>query len=248
MTVTARERKTADRHRAKQLSSGLLTAERKGGTTGRRPRNRSWGLVSLSALLVVGMGLAVAAWGLHAGDREEVLALGEPVSKGQIIKRSDLVSASVAGVTGAIPVSDIALVVDKTAAVDLVVGQIVTSQMMTGTAVPAAGQATVGLALDPTRVPAAGLDPGDVVEVVAVPSADGVRSGTASIDQPEILTAEAQVYAVDGAPAAGGQVLLTLVVNAEAAVRIAAYSTQNRVAVIESAPSTDPGDIGAEGP
>ena len=52
-----------------------------------------------------------------------------------------------------------------------------------------------------------------------------------------MLADGASVYSVGGAATAGGQVLVTLVVDAADAARISAYSTQNRVAVVETAPA-----------
>ncbi|WP_224274301.1 SAF domain-containing protein [Nocardioides lacusdianchii] len=233
-TMTKQDRKAARGMHAP--APGLLAAGERRATQGGQ-RHRSWGLVTVAALSVLGTGLAVAAWGLHAGQKESVLALGEPVSKGQVIARDDLVTTSVSGVSGAIPVSEINTVVNQTAAVDLVDGQILTSQMFAASAVPASGEATVGLALDPARVPGAGLDPGDVVDVIAVPGGDTAQKDPAALDTPEVLAADASVYSVEGAATAGGQVLVTLVVDAADAARISAYSTQNRVAVVETAPA-----------
>jgi hypothetical protein len=233
-TMTKQDRKAARGMHAP--APGLLAAGERRATQGGQ-RHRSWGLVTVAALSVLGTGLAVAAWGLHAGQKESVLALGEPVSKGQVIARDDLVTTSVSGVSGAIPVSKINTVVNQTAAVDLVDGQILTSQMFAASAVPASGEATVGLALDPARVPGAGLDPGDVVDVIVVPGGDTAQKDSAALDTPEVLAADASVYSVEGAATAGGQVLVTLVVDAADAARISAYSTQNRVAVVETAPA-----------
>ena len=55
--------------------------------------------MTLAALLVVGLGLAVAAWGLRAGEKDSVLAVRTPIAKGHQIDRADLVSTSVAAVT-----------------------------------------------------------------------------------------------------------------------------------------------------
>lgn len=216
---------------------GLLSGSRRAATgPPGRQRHRSWGLVTLAALLVIGAGLAVAAWGLHVGQRESVLAVGEPIAKGHVIAREDLVSTSVAGVNGAIPVAQIDTLVGKTAVVDLVDGQILTAGMVTASPVPGAGQSTVGLALDPARVPGAGLDPGDVVDVIAVPATDTAQNDPTALDTPEVLAKGAEVYSVEGAAASGGQVLVTLIVDASDSGRISAYSTQNRIAIVETAP------------
>lgn len=215
---------------------GLLDGSRRpvfGPASGQR--NRSWGLVTLAALLTLGSGLGVAAYGLNAGEKESVIAVSGPIAKGHVIGREDLVTTSASGVGGAFPAGQVATVVGKSAAVDLVSGQILTSAMLSASQVPGPGKATVGLALDPSRVPGAGLGAGDVVDVIAVSAGDGGPGGKA-LDSPGVLARGAQVLAVAGAATAGGQVLLTVVVDVAAAARIAAYSTANRVAVVQTAP------------
>jgi hypothetical protein len=199
------------------------------------------GLVTLSALLVLGLGLGVAAWGLQVGDKASVLAIGEPVAKGQVVERGDLVSTSVSGVGGAVPVEEMDRVVGKTAGVDLVAGQILTPAMVAADPVPGPGRSVVGLALDPTRVPSAGLAPGDQVDVIAVPSGEDGQTDSAAAEAPGVLAEAAQVYAVGGEATGGGQLLLTVVVDAREAAEIAAASTQNRVAVVETAPDAGSG-------
>ena len=220
----------------------LLQGRRPLGTQ-QRPRVRSRGLVILAALLVIGTGLAVAVWGSRAGDRVSVLAVDAAVPKGQVIQREDLASVAVAGLDGAIPIEEVNSVAGQTAAVDLVRGQVLTGPAVTSDPVPAPGQSTLGLALEPSRVPGAGLTPGDVVDLIAVPTADGGGQGdTRALNSPRILAAGAQVFdvALDGDGSAGGLVLLTVVVDANQATRAAAYSTQNRVAVVESNPADAP--------
>jgi hypothetical protein len=215
----------------------LLSGQRKAATSPMRPRNRSMGLVVLAALLVIGCGLGVAAWGLSVGDKASVLAVGAPIAKGHVLDREDLVSVSVSGVDGAIPVENVDQVVGQAAAVDLVEGQVLTDGMVTSSPVPGEGEAIIGLALDLTRVPGAGLQPGDQVDVIAVPNSEGAPAGgkDAALDSPEVLAVSAEVYEVGGEAGAGSQVLLTLIVDEADASRVAAYSTQNRVAVVETA-------------
>jgi hypothetical protein len=238
MTMTTNSRESESRKPDRTPGAGLLAGGRRAATGPLKPRTRSWGLVTLAALLVIGLGLGIAAWGLQVGDKTSVLAVGQPVAKGQVVERADLVSKSVSGVGEAIPVEELDTVVGQTAAVDLVVGQILIPVMVAAEPVPAEGQSVVGLALDPTRVPSAGLTAGDQVDVVAVPAGEGAQAADqADTEAPEVLAAAAEVYAVAGEGTAGGQVLLTVVVDAEDAAKVAAYSTQNRVAVVETAPS-----------
>lgn len=181
--------------------------------------------------------LAVAAWGLRIGQREAVVAVAQPVTEGHVIERSDLTDASVAGVSGVIPLEEIDLVVGKAAAVDLLSGQTLTTAMVASDIVPTAEQATVGLALDPDRVPAAGLEAGDVVGIVPVPGDSKTEVLDSDLDRPTLLADAAEVFEVGGEATSGGEVLVTVIVDAADAGRIAAYATQNRVALVEVAPS-----------
>jgi len=241
VTTNSSDATRVDSRRPKKAAAtsggpGLLAGGRRAAAGPRRPRTRSWGLVTLAALLVIGLGLAVAAWGMTVGERTSVLAIGQSVAKGETIERSDLVSTPVAGVSGSIPVEDIGGVVGKTAAVDLVDGQILTKAMVTSDPLPGPGQSVVGLALEPARVPSAGLDAGDQVDVIAVPPTDANPTADEEI-APVVIAEDAQVLAVSGDALGGGQVLLTIVVKDNEAIDVASYSTQNRVAVVETAPS-----------
>ena len=213
----------------------------------RSGRRRSWSAVTLSALLVVASGLAVAAWGLHAGQKESVVTVRGDLVEGHVIERSDLASASVAGVGDSIPLAQIDTVVGKTTTVDLVAGQILTGAAITSSTMPAPGQAMVGLSLDPTRVPVLGLAAGDRVDVIAVPGPQdaGVSvatdGGQGDLDAPEVLATGAFVFSAQGDAVTGGQLQVTVVVASDAAARIAAYSTQDRLALVVTADGDGPG-------
>jgi hypothetical protein len=218
--------------------SALARRDTGGGRLPTRPRSR--GLITLAVLLVVGCALCGALLVSRAGDKTAVLAIGKPVAKGEVVERGDLVTTNVAGVSGAVLATDIDEVVGKTAATDLVAQQIVTDSMVTSDPVPGEGEALVGLALDPTRVPTAGLVPGDTVRVVAV--SDAKQGGSRDeADDPEVLAEAAEVYAVEGSATDGG-VVLTVVVPEGDAARVAAYSTGGRVAVVETAAAPAEGE------
>lgn len=203
-----------------------------------RTRSRRTGLVTLAAILIGVFGLGFALLLSQAGAKTSVLTIREPVSKGQVVERDNLVSKEVAGASGAIETADAATVVGKTAAVDLVAGQILNRDMVTSDPIPGKGKATVGLSLDPSRVPSAGLKPGSVVNVVAVP--DGESGGPDdALNSPPLLAEAAEVYSVDGAVKEGGGLLVTLIVDANESARLAAYSTSNRVAVVETSASDE---------
>ena len=217
---------TATKQKTNGAQQGLLSGERRPGQPQKVVRGRRQnGLAIAAGLLVLVLALAGAAWGMTAGDKTSVLSISKGVAKGHEITREDLVS------TG------------KTAAVDLVEGQILTEAMVTSDPVPAEGESLIGLALDPARVPGSGLAAGDSVDIVAVPAAEQAQADAKALDSPTVLADAAQVYDVAGAATSGGQVLVTVVVDDSDSARIAAYSTANRVAIVETA-ATSSGDEG----
>lgn len=231
MTTTVEKR---SRKPGKDPSS--ILAGRRVDDRSLRTKSRRTGLVTVAALLVVVCGLGFALLLSQAGDKTAVLTIGEPVAKGQVVEQSNLVSTQVSGAAGAIETADSSTVVGKIAAVDLVAGQILNRDMVTSDPIPGKGKATVGLSLDPTRVPSSGLKSGSVVNVIAVPGGD--NGGAAEeMDAPQLLAEGAEVYAVDGASTEGGGLLVTLIVDSSDAARLAAYSTSNRVAVVETSPA-----------
>ena len=228
-----------DRKGAKQGNTpSSIFAARRVDDRSLRTRSKRTGLVVAAALMVIVFGLGFALLLSQAGEKTSVLTIREPVSKGQVVERENLVSKQLAGASGAIETADAGTVVGKVAAVDLVAGQILNRAMVTAEPVPGKGKATVGLSLDPSRVPSAGLKPGSVVNVVAVP--DGESGGPADVlNTPPLLAEAAEVYSVDGAAKEGGGLLVTLVVDAGESARLAAYSTSNRVAVVETSPADE---------
>lgn len=223
----------------KQQPDTILTGRRI-NDRGLRSRPRRKGLAAFAAFMMLGSGVAVAVMVDRAGDTVEVLAVRESIAKGHTITRGDLVAKDVAGIDETYSVDAAAAVVGSSATVDLVPGQVITRDMVSKTPTPAAGKATVGLNLDPTRVPAAGLKAGDVVDVIAVPAGDNT-GGNDELDAPPALASAAQVYDTAGTATEGGGVLVTIIVDKSAAARIAAYSTADRVAIVETATATGSG-------
>ena len=196
------------------------------------PRRK--GLLAFAGLMIAGSALAGAVLFSQAGQRDEVLAVGDDVAKGHVITEDDLVRTSVAGVDGAVPVSAIDTIVGTTATVDMVAGQILTDAMVTNDPVPGEGNATVGLSLDPSRAPSTGLNAGDLVTVVAVPGGSVDLSVSTALDAPRVLAREAEVLDVKGSATEGGTVLVTVIVDESDAASIAAYSAAGLVAVVET--------------
>lgn len=218
---------------SKKKARTILTG-RRANDRGPRSRPRRSGLLAFATLMIAGSALAGAVLFARAGDTAEVLAVGDSVAKGHTITQGDLVAKNVTGIDATFSADESASVVGSTTVVDLVAGQVITGDMVSMTPTPGAGMATVGLNLDPARVPASGLDAGDAVDVIAVPSGENAAGNNDELDAPPVLAAGAQVYDVVGSATEGGGVLVTIVVDDSAAARIAAYSTAARVAVVET--------------
>ncbi|MGH3471461.1 MAG: SAF domain-containing protein, partial [Nocardioidaceae bacterium] len=95
---------------------------------------------------------------------------------------------------------------------------------------PGPGQREVGVELDGTRAPA-GLGPGDVVAILAVPPS-GDTGAPNELDSPPVLSAAAAVVSVETIQGAGTR--FTLLVSSSVANRVAAYGAAGRVAIIQA--------------
>jgi hypothetical protein len=196
-------------------------------------RTRMRGQIIAGILVIVGAALIGALVFLNAGDRVTALAVRDAVPAGQVITRANLVSTSIAGVDGAIPVEDASKVVGKTATVGLVPDQIITQSLVSDGTLPAKGEAITGLSLTAAQIPSAGVDEGDAVRLIAVPGADTTASGDLG-ETVDVLAERAIVYSVKEATTGDAVALVSVVVPEAQANRIALYSAAGRVAVVRT--------------
>lgn len=183
------------------------------------------------AVLFVVMAVLLAGWlWQQKSDRQEVLEIAHRVPAGTVLSSADLRVVEVAGVRDAISSRDSDSVIGETAAVGLVEGQILTRDMVTGHPLPGPGERLVGLQLGATRAPS-GVQPGDVVVVLAVPPS-GDPSSPDQLDQPTVLAPRATVVSTNLIEGAGSQ--LTLLVPEGVAERVTAYVAAGRVALIQA--------------
>lgn len=167
---------------------------------------------------------------MQAGQTVSVVAVREPVPKGQTIDRDNLISKQVSGVASAVHVDDVQSVVGKSAAVDLLAGQVVTRPAVTDDPVPGPGRAVVGLALTPSQMPGSGLSAGDLVRVVAVPAKD---DGDIALDEAPTLAASAQVLSLSPTQSAEVGRVVTVVASDSEADQLAMFSAAGRLAVVK---------------
>ncbi|WP_245960238.1 SAF domain-containing protein [Prauserella flavalba] len=124
---------------------------------------------------------------LNSGTKESVLALAQPVSVGQVLTAQDLKQVNVAVDPGVsvVDVSQAATVVGKTLSENLPAGALLTLDAVSGSGVPANGQALAALSLKAGQFPPE-VSPGAHVSVVFVPGQAG--AGLANPPTPDSTT------------------------------------------------------------
>ena len=143
------------------------------------PRERRPMLAALAVLLIVGGAAAAGLLALRADDRVPVLVASRDIAAGDEITVEALTSTSVASEgTLLIPVSDSALLAGQYARVAISDGQLLDTAMLTDTAPLQPGSVAVGAALAAGRLPASGLRPGDIVQLIRV----GEGAGSVLVD------------------------------------------------------------------
>ena len=179
-------------------------------------------LVAVSALAAVVLFSRVAA-------REPILALANPVERGQVIASDDLMVVYVATDDPITSLSSEAAVglVGLTAVADFDAGTILTPAHLVSRSLLDAGEGVVGLALAPGEYPTPLLAPGDVVDVVVTNrgpfepdavAADNVIASAVVFDVAELGTQ--------------GELFISLRMPAEKAAEVAVAAAEDRVRLV----------------
>lgn len=194
-------------------------------------RQRNNGFVALAVALVVGLAAIGAYLYASAGAKTPVVMVVHRVEAGQVVARSDLTTVPVAGGIVAVAGSRLDTVVGQRAAVTLLPDMLVQRSMLTAGQPLPAGQAQVGVAVHSGQLPADGLSPGDVVQVVALPSRDGTGIDAAA----RVLADHALVFTSRPDPAVNGGTLVTVTVPESVSTAVAAASGAGAVALVKVA-------------
>lgn len=182
--------------------------------------------------LMVGFALAAVLWHMSTTDRQGALALAGPVSRGDVIKASDLrvVYLSSDSHIARLNKGEAAEVVGRTALSDLPAGTMLTRGSVAPALTVGPGEGLVGLALEPGQVPDANLRPGDVVNVVGGPS-DTAGAVQAEGGGTAVLASRAVVYSVEAAGAQGRRLVSVKLPEADAN-RLAAAAERGPVRLV----------------
>jgi hypothetical protein len=194
--------------------------------------NRPRGYIALAVVLIVGFAALGYWFYLQAGGKVSVLVAARTIPAGHVITSADLTNEPVAGGITAVASSHLSEVVGHPAAVEILPRTPVQLAMIsTGSPLPA-GDVLVGVAEAPGQIPSSGLAPGDVVEVLQLPSK---TSSASSVSSPVLATAA--VFDVRANPAVEGGTLLTLEAPKAAAYAITAASDAGLVALVQQSGS-----------
>lgn len=205
-------------------ATGRAAKARRGDRLPPPPRERRPLLAAFAVLLIVGGAAIAGLLALRADTRVPVLVLTADVMTGQEITEDLLSSTPVASEnTLLIPASQIGSVVGQFAKRPLVQGQLLDTSMLTTARTLTEGKVAVGAALAVGRVPASGLQPGDIVQLVQV------QGGTGKVLVPDALVSAA--HSAGDSPG-GSTVTVTFIVDASDGSTIAGVAAEGQLAAV----------------
>lgn len=226
-TTTGRE--TVDRQR-QRAERGIGTTRRTGGRLPTNTRRRRPAVAALAALLIVGGALIAGLLAIRMDERQAVIQVSQNIGVGEKITVDDLAETRVAGDgLKLIPADQASKVINTYAKVNLVRGQLLNEGQFVKDAPIAEGKAAVGIALVGGRVPASGLQPGDLVELIRIGTGNQppVVLGTGTIlDVPKVSASSAL-----GDKSSSTSLSATVLVDQEMVKTVTDASGNNRIAV-----------------
>ncbi len=181
-------------------------------------------LAALGVLLIVGGAATAGLLAMRADARVPVLIASNDVGAGEQITADDLATISVASEgTKLIPAAQKDELVGQYARVTIRDGQLIDTAMVMPTGALRPGSVAVGASLAAGRVPASGLEPGDVVDLVSVSDGAG-----------EVLAAGVTVssYVASENTTSGPAATATFIVERADSARIAAVNAAGDLAVV----------------
>jgi flagella basal body P-ring formation protein FlgA len=228
-TTTQAGETTQDRRRAREDRGIRSTRSVKAAAADRLPappRERRTALAALAVLLIVGGAAVAGLLAMRADQRVAVLVAATTIPAGGQITQESLTTTRVAGEdTLLIPASQIDQLVGQYARVEIRDGQLIDTQMVGDSGLLQPGRVAVGAALAPGRLPASGLQPGDVVDLVRVGDGEG-----------EVIVEEAVVSSAnEGADSAAGGAagyVVTFIVDRDDAATVSAVGAANQLAAV----------------
>lgn len=182
-------------------------------------------LAALAVLLIVGGAAVAGLLALRADTRVPVLVAAHDIPVGQLITEADLTQTSVAAEgTFLVPADRSDVVVGRHARVAISAGQLLDTTMVTEQGLLEPGLVAVGASLAPGRMPASGLQPGDVVQLVEV------ADGSGKVVVPDAVVSS--FYDGGAEVGASGSAVVTLIVDEAAGADVAGIAADGSLAVV----------------
>lgn len=192
-------------------------------------RKRRRGLTALGLLLVASGGLLTHQVVAQISDRSPIVVASRDIPIGQRIGPADVTTARVGADSGvaAIPGHQLSQVVGSVAAVDLRRGTVIPPGAVSDQLSPVPGQQLVPIAVKPSRLPARGLQPGDLLVVVSTPEGASDKAPEAKLPAPGQISAV--VDRVTGSPDTDGLLVVDLLVSATDGPQLARQAADGHV-------------------
>lgn len=222
------------------MSGGLPGAASLSKAVSKAPRK--YGQMLISVLFVIAAVIAGGWLYVNKGGVQEVLVVAEPIPAGHPITEDDvrtskdplLVSRSVSGIDGAIPVSEVDSVFGQRTTVALLPGQVLTQDSLTSDLLPEEGKRLIAVNLPEGRVPDT-LAPGSVVDAISVPQ-EGQAGDEKALQDPAVIAVGATVYSSKRSQ--DGTVVVTILISEVDASTVAAYGAVGQLTLLQ-APITE---------
>lgn len=195
----------------------------------RRPKV-SW---VLSGLVVVLAGALFGAVTLaRVADRVPVLALAQPIERGETLTDDHLRAVHVASdePLPLVAAADRDLLVGLTAIGPMPAGSLLARDHFSDGPQVAAGFSVVGLALQPGEYPIASLAPGDHVEVIRTPDPTGARSDSGV--GAAVLADDAEVFSIGPLSDTSTGLMVSLTVPHDTGPAIASAAAEGRIRLV----------------
>jgi len=193
--------------------------------------------LAVGVLVVVVFALAGLWLVAAATDGDAVLALRNPIARGEVVALEDLqvVKISSDEAIASVGEAEAGEMVGRVALVDLPAGALVTTSQFAAIDALEVGEGQVGLELNAGELPSLRLLPGNTVTVVLTPAGSGtVLEDGGAFRAGEVLVEAAVV--VEAAPVGiQGRQFVALAMTEEEATAVAVAASQGRVRLVQVA-------------
>jgi hypothetical protein len=216
-----------------------------GGGANRLPnsRERRPALAALAVILILLGAAGSALIALNSGNRSDFVAIGaDKLEPGHKLEPKDLSRGDLAGATGGlIPWSEAKKYIGRYTTTWLYKDQFVTPENFTkdGAKPIPPGGALVGISLEPGRVTSDGVEVGDIVAVVRVPTANQDSGNPVELVKAAEVT-DSSGALVDTKTQAATTLNVTVLVPADKLTGVAAAAAAKTLVLVKLSPDTKP--------